>query len=302
MANITRIKNNQITDSTITYAKIASGTLVGSVFNANLTLNSNVTVIGNLSVTGNTTTVNSTNTYVNDPLIVFNNGYVGSPSYDIGMIANRNLQTLTGYGSVNTAFVWREADAAFEALATTETGSTTGSINVTGWANLKVGNATAISGNIYGTTAATSSSTGALIVSGGVGIAGAIYTAGLGQHGAGLQNTIIGNATASSATFTTATTGGLQAVAIGNVTPGTGAFTTLSATGASTLNTVTAASLQGVIGNVTPAAGTFTTLTATTLSLAAINGTVIGNVTPAAGTFTTLTAQTETVEIGRAHV
>ena len=110
MANITRIKNNQITDSTITYTKLASGTLVGSVFNANLTLNSNVTILGNLTVSGTPTTISSTNTYVNDPLIVFNNGYVGSPSYDIGIIANRNLQSLAGYGSVNTAFVWKEAE------------------------------------------------------------------------------------------------------------------------------------------------------------------------------------------------
>lgn len=96
MPNITRIKNNQITDATITFAKIASGTLTGGLFNPALTLNSNVTILGNLSVTGNTSTINSTNTLVNDPLIVFNNGYAGVPTYDIGIIANRNLQTLAG--------------------------------------------------------------------------------------------------------------------------------------------------------------------------------------------------------------
>lgn len=249
MANITRIKNNQITDATITYAKIAAGTLTGSLFNPSLTLNSNVTILGNLSVTGNTSTINSTNTYVNDPLIVFNNGYSGSPTYDIGMIANRNLQTLTGYGSVNTAFVWREGDSAFEAVATTETGITTGSINVTGWANLKVGNATAISGNIYGTTAATSATTGALIVAGGAGIAGNIYASGLGQFGSGLQATAIGNVTPSTAVFTTANAVSIQAQAIGNVTPGTAVFTTANAV-----------SIQATaIGNITPGTGAFTT-------------------------------------------
>jgi hypothetical protein len=83
-------------------------------------------------------------------------------------------------------------------------------------------NATEVSGNVSGTfgnvqfgslllsntTASTNTTTGALIVAGGAGVAGALYTGGLGQHG-----------------------GGLQATAIGNATPSTGAFTTLSATG-----------------------------------------------------------------------
>ena len=233
MANITRIKNNQITDSTITYTKLAEGTLVGSVFNPNLTLNSNVTILGNLTIAGTPTTIQSTNTYVNDPLVVFNNGYTGSPSYDIGMIANRNLQSLAGYGSVNTAFIWREVDAQWQAIATTETGGTTGSINNSGWANVRVGNLVSVSSNV----------TGALVVGGAATITG---------------DTILTGAT----TYTTATGGGLQAKAIGNVAPGTGAFTTLSATGTTTLDTVTAASFQGAIGNATPNTGAFTTLTA----------------------------------------
>ena len=60
----TRIKNNQITDSTITAQKIASGTLTGSLFAADLTLSSNVTISGNLSISGTTSTVQSTNTYI----------------------------------------------------------------------------------------------------------------------------------------------------------------------------------------------------------------------------------------------
>jgi len=239
MANITRIKNNQITDSTITYTKLAAGTLVGSVFNANLTLNSNVTILGNLTVSGTPTTISSTNTYVNDPLIVFNNGYVGSPSYDIGIIANRNLQSLAGYGSVNTAFVWKEADAAFEAIATTETGTTTGSINNSGWANVKVGNLTALTtstgglqavaiGNVTpGTGAFTTLSVSSTSTHTGL----ATFTT---ATTGGLQAVAIGNVTPGTAVFTTATTGGLQAVAIGNVTPGTGTFTTGGFTGNST--------------------------------------------------------------------
>ena len=293
MANITRIKNNQITDATITYAKIASGTLTGALFNPALTLNSNVTILGNLSVTGNTSTINSTNTYVNDPLIVFNNGYAGSPEYDIGMIANRNLQTLAGYGSVNTAFVWKEADTAFVAIATTETGITTGSITNSGWANVKVGNLTALTTTTGGLQA----------------VAIGNVTPGTGAFTTGTFSSTLGVTGAT--TLTTATTGGLQAVAIGNVTPGTAAFTTgtfsstLGVTGATTLttatfNTATTGGLQAVaIGNVTPGSGAFTTGTfsstlgvtgATTMTTATTGGlqaVAIGNATPGTGTFTT---------------
>ena len=158
---VTRIKNNQITDSTITAAKIASGTLTGGLFASDLTLNSNVTINGNLTLTGNTDSISATNTYVNDPLVVFNNGFVGAPSYDIGILVNRNLTSTAPYGSVNAAWVWREADDAFEGLMTTETGATTGSINNSGFANLKVGNITANSLSLTtGTLTASSGITG----------------------------------------------------------------------------------------------------------------------------------------------
>lgn len=157
MANITRIKNNQITDATITYAKIAPGTLVGSNFNPDLTLNSNVTITGNLSITGNTTTISATNTYVNDPLVIFNNGFVGAPSYDIGILVNRNLASTSPYGAVNSAWVWKEDLKAFAGLMTTETGGTTGSIDNSGFANLFIGNVTANSITVAGGTFTASS-------------------------------------------------------------------------------------------------------------------------------------------------
>jgi len=192
MANLTRIQNNQITDSTIqASAKLASGSITGNLLASTVTFNSNITILGNLTVANNYVQLNSINTYINDPLVVFNNGYNGSPSYDIGILVNRNLQTLSGYGGVNTAFVWKEADSAFEAIATTETGTLAGSINNSGWANIKTGNAT-----INGTATITSI----------LGVTG-------------------------DATFTTGNIAGLQVKALGNVTPGTGAFTTVSTTG-----------------------------------------------------------------------
>jgi hypothetical protein len=177
---VTRIKNNQITDSTITYTKIAPGTLVGSVFNPNITLNSNVTILGNLTVANSFAQLNSINTYINDPLVVFNNNYAGSPTYDIGLLVNRNLSSLAPYGAVNAAWVWKEADTAFEGILTTETGTTAGSINNSGYANLKIGNVTSISETISG-----------------------VLTAG------SIQNTPIGSVTTSSGAFTTLAASGL---------------------------------------------------------------------------------------------
>ena len=211
---VTRIKNNQITDSTITYQKIASGTLVGSLFNANLTLNSNVSIAGNLTVTGNTTTVSSIDTLVADNLITLNSGYVGTPAYDVGLLFNRALGSLGNYGGVNAALVWSESDGAFITVLTTETGTTQGTINRAFKANLIAGNITVSNAitaqtatittlnvsntNVSGLTStgnivaasgtnATNYTTGALVVpdGGGVGITGALYVQG--------QSTFLGN-------------------------------------------------------------------------------------------------------------
>jgi len=148
---LTRIQNNQITDSTINAQyKVAAGTVTGNLFATNLTLNSNITILGNLSVANSYTQLNSINTYINDPLVVFNNGYTGSPSYDIGLLINRNLQPVTGYnsGSYNTAWIWEESSNQFQGILTTETGSTAGVINNSGYANVRIGNLVAQSGTI----------------------------------------------------------------------------------------------------------------------------------------------------------
>jgi hypothetical protein len=321
---VTRIKNNQITDSTITYVKLAPGTLVGSVFNANLTLNSNVTILGNLTVANSFAQLNSINTYINDPLVVFNNNYVGSPSYDIGMLVNRNLSSLSPWGSVNAAFVWKEADSAFETIMTTETGTTAGSINNSGFANFKSGNVTANSASIIDSTASTSSTTGALKVTGGTGIGGALYVGGVHVNtgnvvaasgtastntttgalvvvgGAGIsgaiyagsvQNTPIGSTTASTGAFTTLTSSGTT-IASGNIVAASGTASTDTTTGALVVvggigasGAIYAGSVQNTpIGSTTASTGAFTTLTAGGLQAQAI-----GNVTPGTGAFTTLT-------------
>ncbi len=232
MANVTRIKNNQITDTTITYHKIVPGTLVGSLFNANLTLNSNVSIIGNLTVAGYSSSVSSTNTYVNDPLVVFNNGYTGTLSgYDIGILVNRNLSSLDGYsGGLNTAWIWSEAESAFIAIVTTDTGGGVTNLNNSGYANIRLGNLTAVSANVSGNLIATA-------------FAGTFYGNIYGSNGA------ITNFSSSNVSITG---GGLTGV--------NGAFTTLTATNFSTGN----AQITG--GDISVAGGAFTTLTATNFS------------------------------------
>jgi hypothetical protein len=172
MTILTRIKNNQVTDNTIEFQKLKDGTLVGSKFNANLTLNSNVTILGNLTVANSFAQLNSINTYINDPVVVFNNNYTSSPSYDIGMLINRNLSSLAPWGAVNAAWVWKEASAAFEGVMTTETGTTAGAINRTGFANLFIGNVGANTLVIRDTTTSLDYQSGALVVAGASGFGG----------------------------------------------------------------------------------------------------------------------------------
>lgn len=137
MSNLTRIKNNQITDSTIwANAKIIPGSIVGSLFSSNIVVTSDFVITGNLYVAGASTylTVASTNTFVNDPLIVLNNAYTGGAIYDIGFIFERGTDD-------NQAFYWDESSDEFKLISTTEAGSTYGNIGLeTGYSNFRLGN------------------------------------------------------------------------------------------------------------------------------------------------------------------
>lgn len=168
---VTRIKNNQITDATIIASqKIAAGTIVDTLFDSNLNIASNITVTGNFTVIGTTSTVQSVNTLVNDPLVVFNNGTGATNTYDIGMVVNRYLNPK------NAAWIWREANVGFAGILTSETGSTTGSINNFTYANLIIGN-TII--DAY-TVDSVSASTGAHQVRGGSAVSANLVVGGTG--------------------------------------------------------------------------------------------------------------------------
>ena len=286
---VTRIKNNQITDATITAAKIASQTLVGSLFATDLTLSSNLSIIGNLTVTGTSSNINAINTYISDPFVIFNNGYTGSlTNYTIGILVNRNLASLNSFGAVNTAWVWSEADAAFTGIATTDTGTGVVSINNAGYANIKIGNLNAVTAvtassisattlnftNAVATTlVATNFSTGNAVISGGYVSALANITATTGNTQSWYATNL--NSTNGNITTLTATTvnAGTTTTAILNST--TGNITTLDA------QTTTSTTLNATTGNIT-------TLGAGTTTTAILNSTT-GNITTLGASTTTTT-------------
>ena len=300
---VTRIKNNQITDATITAAKIASQTLVGSLFATDLTLNSNLSIIGNLTITGTSSNINAINTFISDPFVIFNNGYTGSlTNYTIGMLLNRNLSSLAAYGGVNTAWVWSEADGAFTGIATTDTGTGIVSINNAGYANIKIGNLQAVAAisassisattlNFTNATAttlfATNFSTGNAVISGG-------YISNLAN-----ATVTTGNAQSWYATALNSTTGNITTLTATTVNAGTTTSVTLNATtgNITTLGagTTTSAVLNATTGNITN--GISTTFVATNFSSGnavitggSVNASPVGNSTPSTGAFTTLTA------------
>ena len=279
--NLTRIQNNQITDSTIQgQAKIAAGSITGNLLASSVTFNSNITILGNLTVSNSYTQLNSINTYINDPIVVFNNGYSGSlTNYDIGILVNRNLATLGAYGSVNTFLGWSESASAFVALATTETGTSVSSINNSGYANIVAGNASLV----------TSTVTNGLIAGSVTSPLATLTT----------LNSTSGNVITLVATnFSTANaviTGG--SISNDVITSSTGAFTTLQGTNFSTGNAVISGGYISALANAHITDSTLTTLVATNFSTAnaviaggSVNNTPIGPSTASTGAFTTLTA------------
>jgi hypothetical protein len=287
---VTRIKNNQITDATITAAKIASQTLVGSLFATDLTLSSNLSIIGNLTVTGTSSNINAINTYISDPFVIFNNGYTGSlTNYTIGILVNRNLASLNSFGAVNTAWVWSEADSAFTGIATTDTGTGIVSINNSGYANIKIGNLNAV-------TAVTASSISATTLNFTNAVASTLVATNFSTG-----NAVISGGYISSLANATVTTGNVQSWYATNLNSTNGNITTLTAT---TVNagTTTTATLNSTTGNITTldsqtttsailnaTTGNITTLNAQTATSAILNSTT--------GNITTLNAQTATSAI-----
>jgi hypothetical protein len=314
MANLTRILNNQIYSKTIIASqKIADGTITGTLFASNVTVPGDFLITGNLFVLGSsqTTTIASTNTYVNDPLVVLNNGFAGTNTYDEGLVFNRG-------SADNKAFIWSETFKEFRLITTSEGGTTYGNItSQLGLANLSLGkfNAAGVAtvgsfttlgkanvgdlnatGNVLASTLIASYVTASTATFGNIaavnfGNASAIFT--------GASINLSGNVVASTVlaqlvTSTNATFGNIASGFIGNTgTAFTGASINLSG------NISAAASIAGsynTTGNASAAIVNAGQIIATgnviggLASFSALNATPVGNATPSTGVFTTATA------------
>ena len=291
MANLTRIFNNQITNSTIIASqKIAAGTITGSLFSSNITVPGDLLIAGNLFVLGTSayTTIASTNTYVNDPLITLNNGFAGTNTYDEGLVFNRgSLQ--------NRALIWSEYFQEFRLIGTTEAGTTYGNVVTSNFANLHIGNLIVDytinhTGNFFTNGFINTTAN----ISAAVGLFGAI-------NSTGLINTT-GNVSASQVSVATLNATGLINT-LGNVSANTvsayalsGIITTASQTNITAVGTL--GSLN-VTGNILATGAVVNALTVNGNESVTGYLNVTGNVLGSAGTLNTLNINSTTNTTGQ---
>ena len=115
-----------------------------------LAVTGNTTISGNLTVQGNFE--ETVKIATEDPIIALNTA-IGSGvanTYDSGFVTERGSST-------NVALIWDESEDLFNFITTTDTGVTSGNINVSGQADIKTGSITstgnlAISGTLTGVT------------------------------------------------------------------------------------------------------------------------------------------------------
>jgi hypothetical protein len=247
---VTRIKNNQITDSSAgnVYLGINAGTKLqdysitaGKIANS-LTYGSDLTITGNLTVNGQTTTIDTVSTVIEDPVIVLASNQSGAPSVDIGFIGERG-------SSDNIAFVWDESADEFVTAFTTDLVTNT-TVTISSYANFHTNDAN-VGGNITinGTTSLVGNIISAVNVTGNL-TSGNLLTPGLISATGNITG---GNLSAGSGTIVT--TGNINGANV-NTTAGISAGTTIVATGNITGGNITTAGLlstgpQNITGNVT---------------------------------------------------
>jgi hypothetical protein len=150
-------------------------------------------IAGNLSITGNLTSVGYNELIANAPLLYLSVGSISTYNYELGFYSHK-YDAIEGYN--HTGLVRNHVDNAWFLFSNIRTEPT----NTVDLANasiiydtLKLGNIIAYSGNT-----STSTTTGAAVIYGGMGVGGNIYAA-------AIQGTPIGNGLASTGAFTTIT-------------------------------------------------------------------------------------------------
>ena len=211
---------------------------------------------GNLSITGNLTTVGYNELIANAPLLYLSVGSISTYNYELGFYSHK-YDAVEGYN--HTGFVRNHLDNSWYVFSNirAEPGLTVDLANANiVYDTVKLGNIIAYSGNT-----STSTTTGAAVIYGGMGVGGNIYAA-------AIQNTPIGNGIASTGAFTTLTTSS-TIVSQGTIT-GAGQIVGYfnGAIGANTANsgnftTVVTTSNIYAGGNIIAASGTGSTSTTT---------------------------------------
>ena len=277
---VTRINNNQVTDASAgnTIVGINAGTklqnysITATKIANNLTYGSDLTIAGNLTVQGNSTAIDTTITTIEDPVIVLASTQTGAPAVDIGFIGERG-------SSENIAFVWDESAGEF-VTAFTNTSETNTTINITGYANARVGNmivggTTSLAGNVIGTANFTGN-----VNAGNVNAVNTVSAA----------STVGGVITGTSASVT----GGVTAASVaGGVITGTSTSVTGSQTAASTVGGVITGSSTSVTGTQTAAStvggvitGSSSSVTGTQTAASTVGGVITGSSSSVTGTQT----------------
>ena len=264
MPNLTRIKNNQITDNAIDAStKLAPNSISASKLANNITYGSNLIISGNLTVNGATTSVDTTTTTVEDPILLLSMNATGAPSVDIGILGKR--------GSSNAAFMgWQESSDKFIVATTADTDSST-TINVASFADFAA----------YSVTANTTISATGNVSGGNVSGTAGTFTNVYGTIGTAAQTSITSVGTLTSL----AVTGNVSA---GNVsaTGIAGTLSTAAQASITSVGTLTSLAVTGNVstGNVSGTAGTFTNVYGTIGTAAQASITSLGTLTSLAVT------------------
>jgi hypothetical protein len=255
---------------------VIGGNLSATAANATVTL-SPTGASGNVSIVpGNNVTITATN------ILALSSTVTGS-------LNNVSVGNVTAAPGRFTTLTAANATTLTAGTASTGTGSgtliITGGLGVSGRINAAnvdaiigantaaAGSFTTLSSNAATTftqnAASTNTTSGTLVVTGGVGVSGAIYAG-------SIQNTPIGNASANSGAFSTLSANAQVSFTAGTASSGTGSGTIVVTGGVGISGNINAGGIQNTpIGSTTASSGLFTTLgVSSTVTLSPANTTV----------------------------
>ena len=280
---ITRINNNQITDSiegNVYYginaaAKLQNYSITSQKIANSLTYGSDLTVTGNLTVQGNVTAIDTINLVIEDPLILLAKDQTGVPTMDIGFIGERGT-------SQNIAFIWDESAGQFATVFTNDAVTNT-VVAIASYASLRADTITAANLDVTGNVTFSGNIVGNVSVTGNVS-GGNFTTVGIVSAASTVGGVITGSSVSVTGTQSAAST-------VGGVITGSSTSVTGTQTAASTVGGVITGSSVSVTGGVTAASvaggvitGTSTSVTGAQTAASTVGGVITGSSSSVTGT------------------